>query len=618
MDKLTKEIDYNILNDDARDNKVFGWIKDDYVYENSSSKTEIDNLHDILYGKASTIADNENAFIKLTNDFSGTNVVIQLKMEDGTTAFDPQIHEIAYHMDYISGSTKDGSEENRSTITLIKQLYDFYKSINDDLNTSSLNTITSGLLTIADDGSILDDHKNMITQLEINNKDELNEKVFVYYNLVKLLFQKLQLYRVNNVYYNHLKKIFNGDITDSGSRIVDDESGSKPIDNLDIAYKSLINNLIQGINNSTTVLQQSYDVVLGLILSSKTLVSGTTDKYTFTIDRSTNSVLTQGIYSQIDKDKHIIRSNNNTYLIENVHQSTNPNEIIVTLDRPIDIADIDFRVNFKRAYSYKMQYKNEKDELKDLNKTYGDKDSELKKALISYEMITDDEYKLKIISYIFYVIFLFILIGLLLADVYKVNNDIKGLYSLIMLFIVIVLYTVYIMFYNGIEQFSTSSGYSTNDGTSETTGTNINKLTTNFNNHNTKINDKSVNYLIILMNYHSVIALNEVYLNIFRMFDKEKSKLHLLNKSKKHDIMEAKDYSNSVWMDQYRNMAFITMIFLVSIIILIYYWLSIKFPLGLTTWILFAIVGLIIVLFNYYRMSTKRMRTSSKNFYWRK
>jgi TRAP-type uncharacterized transport system fused permease subunit len=63
-------------------------------------------------------------------------------------------------------------------------------------------------------------------------------------------------------------------------------------------------------------------------------------------------------------------------------------------------------------------------------------------------------------------------------------------------------------------------------------------------------------------------------------------------------------------------MTYITMIFLLSLIVLIYYWLSVMYPEGVSYWITMAIIALIIVLFNYYRMISQRIRTKSKKFYW--
>ena len=100
--------------------------------------------------------------------------------------------------------------------------------------------------------------------------------------------------------------------------------------------------------------------------------------------------------------------------------------------------------------------------------------------------------------------------------------------------------------------------------------------------------------------------------------DKDKDNLLKYNKVTKFNIINNEDSTNDMWLIQYRKMAYITMIFFLSIIIVLYYWFGVMFEEGLEYWIILAIIGIIIVLFNYYRMITQRVRTKRKNFYWSK
>jgi hypothetical protein len=658
MESLTREIYYTTLNETSRDNSVFGWIQDTDSPGLSGTLKKMNNL---LYNKnineqyfvtsfvndtsSSTLTDSSSIVTLPSGSF---NNFIQLKNDDGTgtlVLYDSNTDELFTNIELYNtdGSTItirsiNYTHDSTDVKNIITILYDFYSMIynnNKDDNDIKLNEVIKNMKSkYGDSGeqlftdtninipsvitssssisidNIFNNHLFMINELNIQHKDDLNETLFIYYNFMKVVYQKLQLYILTDIYYCHMNNDLNISSPDYGS-----------INTLNRNYRDLIDHGIIGIQNSIEILQNTYQIATGLLIdidNSYTSPTSTPNEYRFTYD-TTSDLLLQMIYENIDKDKHVLISNNenDTFLIQSdvIKTDTTVDDVTtttltLTLDRAIPAGETQMRINFKRAHIRKLEFENKKDELKELNKKLNEKQSDYKKALTEYNTISLESNKLYIISMIFYILFVFILMVLLLGEIANIKDDMKSLFSLIMIVIFTSLYIVYMILYNGKERFSQSQ-ISDFDG-SNNPGT----LSSNISYFKEKIHNKCVLSISNIYSYYNIVALNEVYLNIFNTLDKDKDKLLLLKKTKEYKKIEVDDYSNSIWLEQYRDMTYITMIFLLSLIVLIYYWLSVMYPEGVSYWITMAIIALIIVLFNYYRMISQRIRTKSKKFYW--
>lgn len=648
MESLTREIFYTTLNETSRDNSVFGWIKD----TNSPVLTgTLEKMKKLLYNNSI----HENFFVLSFNKASGSNIYdtsttptalipfnISLKKENNSN-YDSTIDELFTNIEITGATINYDNTDMRNIITI---LYNFYKTIydnNNQFNDIKLNevietmkttyasggdiafvdsntiNIPSGITSSSTIDDIFNNHLFMINELHIEHKDDLNETLFIYYNFMKVLYQKLQLHILTDIYYCHMNHDINYIDTLDDTTTPSQTSELQKLKEINNNYKNLIEEGITGIQNSIEILQNTYKIATGLLINIDSSYQGNKNEYKFTYDTSSDLLL-QMIYEHVHKDKHVLISDNSndTFLIQSdvIDTETTVDDITtktlkMTLDKPIPDGETQMRINFKRAHIRKLEFENKKDELKDLNKKLNEKKSDYKKALTEYNSISLETNKLYIISMIFYILFVFILMVLLLGEIANIKDDMKSLFSLIMIVIFTSLYIVYMILYNGIERFS--SQINDFDGNNDS-----GKLSTNMAFFKEKIHSNCVHYISNIYSYYNIVALNEVYLNIFKTLDKDKDKLLLLTKTKEYKKIEVDDYSNSIWLEQYRDMTYITMIFLLSLIVLIYYWFSVMYPEGVSYWIIMAIIGLIIVLFNYYRMISQRIRTKSKKFYWSK
>jgi hypothetical protein len=643
LDSLTKEIYYTILNETAKNENIFGWIKN-----NNSLTGLLKKMHNLLYN----IDINDKYFVE---NFEGTtkNKKVEfsnfnnfLKLKNGNEEFQSNVDELFTNIEIYENDSKSKSNisyNNEDVINVITLLYNFYLKIYNNnneyndiklrnvineirnmFNLDNINVPDTIIKTISTPSDILNNHLYMINELNNTYKEELNEKLFIFYNFIKILYQILQLNILISIYYCHIENDLS--IAYNLAEIEKNDEITS-INNRNNEYKILIDNAINGINNSIDILKNTYHIATGLLINI-TKRDNISKKYTFEYSHTNANLLLQMIYENIEKDKHVLISqkSNQTFLItSNIEKTSkidaNNNTIVsitMILDKPIPVDETDMRINFKRAHIRKLEFENKKDKLKKLNKKLDEKNSDYKKALNQFENISSETNKLQIISFVFYSIFIFTLVVLLLGEFIKASDNKKSIFSLIMLILITILYVIYILMYNGTERFNINTYIFYNFNSSYDENDNKGILTTNCSNLKKNINNKCFDLMKNIYSYYSIVALNEVYLNIFNVLEKDKQKLLLFTKTKEYKKVQINDYSNSIWLEQYLTMTYITMIYYLSVIIIIYYLLSVKYSEGVTYWLISAIIGIIIVIFNYYRMISQRVRTKSKNFYWSK
>lgn len=487
-------------------------------------------------------------------------------------------------------------------------LYNYFKKTDKNISiqtssTSDYDFNFKDKLQVDSDNILLNCHIDFLNDLIETKKDDpenLKKRIFLYYNIIKILFQVYitDLFYKFNVFikskldtytsYNTGENIYD---TDETTKIFN--SDSKRSDELKTEIITHINKhfddyFIQKCKNELLIKNKEKNLFIYGI-KSLDIQPIFTKKSSCIFETSSDDILKYVENNIIDKDKFVIidTDTKNIHNLNNditIKQSNDKYEIDLTGHS--DICSLNsIKVISKNSYAEKLKYDNLNLELTDLNKKYFEK-SDVLDDKQSKNISLNDNYKyINLFYYLTFIIIIFI-VGSLLNQ-----SDINKI--ILYLIITIIIYSLFNVYTETREYFDTEGDIA--DGI------------------NTEI-ILYVNSLFLIAD--SKIELYYLYKKLSENTEKELSLKILQDKYIDHNIINEEENINSSWINYYRKIMFIHTLFLMVLVIIIFHLLNSIFS-GVTyILLLISIIAFMVILFLYFSKINSIVRTNSKHKYW--
>jgi len=631
---------YHTIDANGDDDVVLKSILDSAILSASDPQTDADKI---------SITNAENAHAEATGFYTEKNSSFILnKLDFSNTSSQPTLTTPTptannidfYHCEEINTLLEESNLKNKiNNICYLYQIYKkFYDSIDKDdftlhfNNTASIKLykytdISVGSISLTDitlpasvtynnnfkdklivdidsDNILLKCHIDFLNDLIETKKDDpenLKKRIFLYYNIIKILFQ---------VYITDLFYQFNEAIehkfTNGGDTFIDktyigvvnsfekdDNGGYFTTETIKTEIINYINNhfninFIQKCKNELLIKNKEKNLFIYGI-KSLDIEPIFTKKSSCIFETRSDHILKYVENNTIDKEKFVIIDIDT----KNIHNLKNDititkthNKYEINLTGHSDICSLNsIKVISKNSYAEKLKYDNLNLELTDLNKKYFEK-SDVLDDKQSKNISLNDNYKyINLFYYLTFIIIIFI-VGSLLNQ-----SDINKI--ILYLIITIIIYSLFNVYTETREYFDTEGDIA--DGI------------------NTEI-ILYVNSLFLIAD--SKIELYYLYKKLSENTEKELSLKILQDKYIDHNIINEEENINSSWINYYRKIMFIHTLFLMVLVIIIFHLLNSIFS-GVTyILLLISIIAFMVILFLYFSKINSIVRTNSKHKYW--
>lgn len=640
----TPEDQFNILNSNC-ENDIFNSFYHTTIAAELTAvqdQLKLDLTEAILTEDQTTITNAANAHAEATGFYTEiTSLFILKKLDFSNTP--PQLTDISsdennidfYHCEQINtllgGGTSNNLKNKINNICYLYQIYKkFYDSIDkDDFTLHFNNTVSIELykytdisvesitlpqsvtyedkfknkLIVDSDNILLKCHIDFLNNLIETKKDDtenLKKRIFLYYNIIKILFQVY----ITDLFYQFNEAIENK-FTNGCNSFIDKtyikKDGTLKKDNQAYFTLPTINTeIINHINThfNTYFIQKCKNNLLIKNKEKNLFIYGIksldiqpifTKKSSCIFETSSNDILKYVENDTIDKDKFVIidKDTKNIFnLKQNITITNDNSKYQIDLTDHSDICSLNsIKVISKNSYAEKLKYDNLNLELTDLNKKYFEK-SDVLDDKQSKNLSLNDNYKyINLFYYLTFIIIIFI-VGSLLNQ-----SDINKI--ILYLIITIIIYSLFNVYTETREYFDSNGDIA--DGI------------------NTEI-ILYVNSLFLIAD--SKIELFYLYKKLSENTEKELSLKILQDKYIDHNIINEEENINSSWINYYRKIMFIHTLFLMVLVIIIFHLLNSIFS-GVTyILLLISIIAFMVILFLYFSKINSIVRTNSKHKYW--
>lgn len=430
---------------------------------------------------------------------------------------------------------------------------------------------------------------NCMYALSTVKQENINEVKYLLYNTILALFNGLNSMIMNEMLHHRCHSILQtGTIS------------QKSYDFLNFK----INQGIMTMQNNNMLLKETFGIVNGLKI--KFLQKKDDSNFNeFDILTKDNSAILISYYSYLKKNEFILEdiTTNIIYEIDNETNIINNKLLLQIKDFKGDI-NKEYRIKYKNSQYYKDEYSENTEELRTLNDAIQKNINNQKSFRSSYDMVDSSYKNIDYISYIYYVIFLIILFVLLFGNAMNMKEIEKVVFSILMLFLVIFLYIIYIWSYHGMESFL-----------SNTVPKTPTEITTAFQNNNRTIYDEIINIGNNVILFAPIVSVNHMYIKIMNVMEKDLKKLSMADKRATINMYKTQSGLNQKWFDVYKNIAFIWALTMFSIIILVFYILSVINPSYMNLYVALSIILSIFIIFYYFYFLTKHVRTRYYMYY---
>ena len=609
---------------------------DEYVYDvikNDSDENKHDINEDKTYVSGKIIKKINNNLINIINIkklyFNNDTNILELN-SDNINIQDNDIIDFLHSSNinnFIQNDTENFNTEIFNKINNICYLYQIYAKIYNSINKDDFNYINSisssiKLYTYTNDEidnininndtceKFIDEIKKLTTNCNLfkchidflkniintNTKTDIKKKIFLYYNIIKILFQVYIIDLFNNFKINFIYLIdTNKDIGSYSDYYFINTQTNKfnkytTPDIIKNQFKTEFNNTI--IKNLKDKLIINNKELLLYIYGIKPVEDQPIfiKKDNCIFETASNKILNYVKDDTITKNKFVVIDTNtkNIYNLKNNILITNDNsKYLIDLTNHPDICKLnEIKIISKNSYAEKINYNNKNEKLLLENNEYLNNIDYLDEKKSKYESLKDNYKYINLFYYLTFIIIVFILISLL-----NQSDTNKIILYLIILIIIYSLFTVY----------TETKDYFHADSTS-----NISLL-----------NDEIIKYVnTLFLIADSKIELYYLYKKLSNKTQKELKFKILQNKYINNNIINEEDNINSSWINYYRKILFIHTLFLMVFVIIIFHLLNSIFN-GITyILLLISIIAFMIILFLYFSKINSIVRTNSKHKYW--
>ena len=602
------ELYLRYFNDEAKKSLVFGWLIDSAT---TSQYFQIGTVPNDYTGTPLLTSVSDPYMVDNSIDLKAIRV-----QEDGSLSiydgFDEQLDTLIY-IDQTHITLTSDASKTLNTIWHLHQLYSYtfehLNSISDivangfdvyDIDCTTKTHISTSSNIPADAGFDLKLADNIVVSYHlcmlksIKTEKDLIERLFIYSNITKLMLQCYISNILVNVYKSTLNHLYSNPsqyVNTSDTNL--NTTGVNKIDRI----LNFIDHSKKCVSNQINLLHTIHTININNGLSIQKMNG---DNCSFKVINANSFIL--DLFSNIQKSKHILMDINTQKMYEIPHDTSitiKDGEHIISFSTPKciidDTASNSLKIVFKTSGFFKSEYDDKVDNINELNKKMVEQKDEYKTALTNNKYMKAHFYGVETIYYSVIVMVIFVVIFFVAGN----SESDRSLRALLLLVIVSILYGMYLTFMETKEFFiSSNNDYS--------------DLNLKINH----INDKLDDYLNAIVRYTPTIGLGNVYNELLKVIGKDINKLNVNNTMLVGAVNKTIDYTNSGWHDFYKKNMFIHTVFLITIIILLYYWFAYNFP-DNTYWLIFLTVLLcLIIVFNYFRNVHRVVRTKYRHKYW--
>lgn len=438
---------------------------------------------------------------------------------------------------------------------------------------------------------------NILLEISGKSKQDIRQFKFSINNVHKTLFTKLNYHISAELLHKTLNHYINN--TDTPDNLSTDENYLSIYNN----YKTSLDNAVVMLENQMGVLFMSFMVISGLTATFKE--RNDDDSVSFTINDQ-NAPININLFKKLMKDEYIVtdETSNVSYTGNSDVTMTDENTITMRL-KDFPFADVavgsPFKIKMKSVDYYKGQYSDNEDTINDITKELGSAIDDYNGMLKTKDTVEASFKYIDMYKYVMYLVVIAILIVLFLG-----NEDIKPIFSMVMLGIIVAIYVIFLSTYTSKEMFSEDVPI---------TSANID---TYLDNQNIRIQETTtaINHLVTI--YEPLVAVSDMYERILEVMQKDIRRLDLENNIATNRYHMSKSQINQEWHDGYTSIAIVSALVIVSVILLGYYFLATTIPQSQIYVGVMAVIGIVITLFYYFYKVSQNVRTRYNGFYWNK
>lgn len=429
----------------------------------------------------------------------------------------------------------------------------------------------------------------LLMELSGKPKRDLKQFQFVSNNKHKSLFNLLNYYITSELF----------------SKVLNDSLGNGNYNDLYNHYNGSMDKARMIMDNHSLILITSYTIYMGLEL----LINKKNDDNTITFNiTEVNSDLVINFYQKLMANEYVITDTENdiTYAgLTNVNMNKEEKTITVRLkDFPEGNIPTDrvFKLTIKGVEYYKGEYVDREEQITNISKDLRETTDEYKGTIKTLNTVSSSYNYIDIYVGLMYIILFVIVLMLILGQ-----EDIKPIFSLVMIGIIIVIYLIFLGMYSSTEHFSTAN---------TATPTTPEAIESHRITMDNKMRDQTVGIAVLVKSYEPLVAVSDMYENILNVMQKDMNRLDIEKDLTNNRYHISRSHINQEWHDAYRSMAIVSALVIISVIILGYYFLASSMPQGNTYFVVLAVIGIVITIFYYYFKIAQNIRTRYNGFYW--
>jgi hypothetical protein len=573
------------------------------IIKKTNNLIDIINIKKLYFNNDTNILELNQAYINIEDndiiDFLHSSTINSFIVNDNEIF--NKINNICYLYQIYAKIYNSINKDDFNYINSISSSIELYTYTGNTINNITINTnpcddFTVEIKKLTSECNLFKCHIDFLKNIiNTNTKTDIKKKIFLYYNIIKILFQVYIIDLFNNFKINFIYLINNNK---ASGAYTDTYFINTEINKFIIYKEEIIKNQFKTEFNNTIIQYLKSKLIINnkellLFIYGIKPVEGPpifTKKDNCIFETASNDILNYVKDDTITKNKFVVIDTNtkNIYNLKNNILITNDNsKYLIDLTNHPDICKLNrIKIISKNSYAEKINYNNKNEKLLLENNEYLNNIDYLDEKKSKYESLKDNYKYINLFYYLTFIIIVFILISLL-----NQSDTNKIILYLIILIIIYSLFTVYT---------------ETKDYFSDDNSSNISLL-------NDEIN-KYVNTLFLIAD--SKIELYYLYKKLSNKTQKELKFKILQNKYINNNIINEEDNINSSWINYYRKILFIHTLFLMVFVIIIFHLLNSIFN-GITyILLLISIIAFMIILFLYFSKINSIVRTNSKHKYW--
>lgn len=462
---------------------------------------------------------------------------------------------------------------------------------------TSSNTLSDQENTLYDGGHV----SSLLTEISGKPKNDVRQFRFVSNNENKLLFNILNYYITSELFNKVLTDYIKDPATDPLT-IASDETYMSQYD----LYKTSMDRAKRIIQNHSSILVVTYSIFMGLEMTYNKMNDDNTISFNIS---DNNSDFIIKFYQGLLANEYIVTDTETNIQFEGISViNVDQGEKIITASlkdftppSPDNTNKI-FKLTMKGVDYYKGEYMDREEKITEMSKSLSETTDEHKGAIKTFNTVQSSFKYIDMFVWLMYLIVSLVMLMLILGQ-----EDIKPIFSLVMIAIITIIYVIFLGMYSTTENFSSASA------SMPTTETAVATYKTNM---DSSVREIAKTIASLVITYEPLVAVSDMYENILDVMQKDVKRLDLENDLANNRTYIARSHINQEWHDGYRSMAIVSALVIVSVIILGYYFLATSIPQGNTYFAVLAVIAIVFTVFYYYFKVSQNVRTRYDGYYW--